>query len=122
MPQNRITNEWVLDRFDDIYPVYRVALARLLVTLRDDFNGDLDAMLVLLTVSLGTERRNWVEGLLGQAEQAGAVRVTNTLSIAHATGIPRETVRRKLDAMEAKGWVARDDARNWVPTRQPPKT
>ena len=118
MPQNRITNEWVLDRFDDIYPVYRVALARLLVTLRDDFDGDLDAMLVLLTVSLGTARSNWHDILLGQAVEAAVMRVTNTLSIAQATGIPRETVRRKLDAMEAKGWIARDGARNWVPTRQ----
>jgi hypothetical protein len=118
MPQSRITNEWVLDRLDDIYPVYRVALARLLVTLRNEFDGDLDAMLVLLTVSLGTQRENWVEGLLGQHEQAGAMRVTNTLSIAQATGIPRETVRRKLDTMEAKGWITRDGAGNWVPTRR----
>jgi hypothetical protein len=118
MQQSRITNEWVLDRFDDIYPVYRVALARLLVTLRDDFDGDLDAMLVLLTVSLGTVRSNWQDMLLGQAEEAATMRVTNTLSIAQATGIPRETVRRKLDVMEAKGWIARDGARNWVPTRR----
>lgn len=118
MPQEHVTNEWVQDRFDDIYPVYRMAFARLLVTLRKDFHGDLDAMLVLLTLSLGTERQNWVEGLLGQAGQSRAIRVTNTLSISQATGIPRETVRRKLEAMEARGWIVRDGNRNWVPTRR----
>lgn len=118
MGQDQITNEWVMDRFDDIYPTYRTAFARLLVTLRKDFDGDLDAMLVLLTLSLGTERQNWGEALLGQVEQAGVVRVTNTLSISQATGIPRETVRRKLDSMAAKGWIVRDAKRNWVPTRR----
>ena len=116
MGQDQITNEWVMDRFDDIYPAYRTAFARLLVTLRKEFDGDLDAMLVLLTLSLGTERENWGEVLLGQAERAGAVRVTNTLSISQATGIPRETVRRKLDSMTAKGWIERDAQRSWVPT------
>ena len=118
MRQDNITSDWVMARFDDIYPVYRSAFARLLVTLRADFDGDLDAMLVLLTLSLGTERQNWGEALLGQAEQSSAVRVTNTLSISEATGIPRETVRRKLDAMAAKGWIVRDAKRNWAPTKQ----
>lgn len=118
MRQDHTTNQWVIDRFDDIYPVYRVAFARLLVTLRQEFDGDLDAMLILLTLSLGTERENWREALLEEADQGGAVRVTNTLSISHATGIPRETVRRKLEAMEANGWILRDENGNWVPTRR----
>lgn len=118
MRQEQITNEWVVDRLGEIYPVYRAAFARLLVVLREDFDGDLDAMLVLLTLSLGTERDNWGAALLAQDTQAGTTRVTNTLSISQATKIPRETVRRKLEAMEAKGWVQRDDNRNWVPTRR----
>jgi hypothetical protein len=117
MPKTRITNEWILDRFDDIYPAYRVAFARLMVTLRRDFDGDLDAMLVLLTLSLGTERTDWGKALLGKLEAAVPTRLTNTQSIALATGIPRESVRRKLEAMQAKGWVTRDDDRNWAPTR-----
>jgi hypothetical protein len=117
MRQTRITNEWILDRFDDIYPAYRVAFARLMVTLRRDFDGDLDAMLVLLTLSLGTERTDWGKALLGKLEAAVPTRLTNTQSIALATGIPRESVRRKLEAMQAKGWVTRDDDRNWAPTR-----
>jgi hypothetical protein len=117
MTQSRIANEWVVDRFDEIYPAYRFAFARLLVTLRRDFDGDLDAMLVLLTLSLGTDRRDWAKALLGELDPSSPGRLTNTQSIAQASGIPRETVRRKLDAMQSRGWVERDGKGNWTPTQ-----
>ena len=116
MSQTRITNEWIVDRFDQIYPTYRIALARLLVTLRRDFDGDLDAMLVLLTLSLGTDRKDWAEVLLGNLEPSTQVRLTTTQSIALASGIPRETVRRKLETMQARGWIERDERGNWTPS------
>lgn len=116
MVQTRITNEWILDRYDKIYPMYRLAFARLLVTLRRDFDGDLDAMLVLLTLSLGTDREGWAQALLGNHVAATQKGITNTQSIALASGIPRESVRRKLDAIEKRGWIARDENRNWAPT------
>jgi hypothetical protein len=118
MREEQITREWVVDRFDDIYPTYRTAFARLLVSLRDDLDGDLDSLLVLLTLSHGTALQNWRNTLMGRTEQAGVVRMTNTLSISQATGIPRESVRRKLATMEAKGWILRDADGNWVPTRR----
>lgn len=37
------------------------------------------------------------------------LRPANALSIAHATGIPRETVRRKVEKLIEKGWVQRDE-------------
>ena len=116
MVQTRITNEWIVDRFDDIYPIYRIAFARLLVTLRRDFDGDLDAMVVLLTLSLGTDREGWAQALLGNHVTSTQKGVTNTQSIALASGIPRETVRRKLEAMEMRGWISRDENGNWAPT------
>jgi hypothetical protein len=116
LPQTRITNEWIIERFDAIYPAYRVAFARLLLTLRRDLDGDLDAMLVLLTLSLGTDRENWVQALFDDSVEAPQRRLTNTHSIAHASGIPRETVRRKLETMEARGWIRRDAKGNWTPT------
>jgi hypothetical protein len=116
MPQMRITNEWIVERFDDIYPAYRFAFARLLVTLRRDFGGDLDAMLVLLTLSLGTDRRDWAKALLGEFEASTQLRLTNTQSISQASGIPRETVRRKLETMQARGWIERDGNGNWTPS------
>lgn len=117
MPKTRITNEWVIDRLDELYPSYRFAFARLLVTLRRN-SGDLDAILVLLTLSLGTDRRDWAATLLGEFEPAEQVRLTNTQSIAEASGIPRETVRRKLEAMRARGWVERDKNGNWTPSER----
>jgi hypothetical protein len=116
MVQTRITNEWIVSRFDEIYPIYRIAFARLLVTLRRDFDGDLDAMVVLLTLSLGTDREGWAQALLGNHVTSNQKGVTNTQSIALASGIPRETVRRKLDAMEMRGWISRDEKGNWAPT------
>jgi hypothetical protein len=37
------------------------------------------------------------------------MRPANTLSVSIATGIPRETVRRKIDKLVANGWVERRD-------------
>jgi hypothetical protein len=34
---------------------------------------------------------------------------TNAHSISQATGIPRETVRRKIDKLQQKGWVVKND-------------
>ena len=109
MPQRRITNEWIVDRFDEIYPIYRVAFARLLVILRRDFDGDLDAMLVLLTLSLGTDREGWAQALLENHQVSTQKRLTNTQSIALASGIPRETVRRKVVMLIERGYLHRND-------------
>lgn len=37
----------------------------------------------------------------------------NSSSIAEISGIPRETVRRKLEALGARGWIARDARGLW---------
>jgi DNA-binding IclR family transcriptional regulator len=34
---------------------------------------------------------------------------TNAHSISQATSIPRETVRRKIDKLQQKGWVVKND-------------
>lgn len=116
MPQSTITADWVIERLDQIYPVYRAAFGRLMTTLRHDFDGDLDAMLVMLTMSQGTERTGWAKILLEHYEPVPQMRLTNTQSISQASGIPRETVRRKLEALKRKGWVERDAKGNWTPT------
>jgi hypothetical protein len=118
MDHTRIDESWVLARFETIYPVHRLGLARLLVVLRQDFGGDLDAMLVLLSVSLGVISNDWPAALFDEVPESRNARLTNTQSIADTTGIPRESVRRKLAAMRAKGWVRRNESGNWEPTRQ----
>lgn len=43
----------------------------------------------------------------------------NALSISEATGIPRETVRRKVKKLEQMGWLIREDLDKLVVTHKP---
>lgn len=43
----------------------------------------------------------------------------NALSISEATGIPRETVRRKVKKLEEMGWLVREGADKLVVTHKP---
>jgi len=63
-------------------------LTRFLVRLYQEFDGD-----VLEAVVLG---------------ELGLESVSATaFAIAHTTGVPRETVRRKLGTLEQRGWITR---------------
>lgn len=119
MPQQRIGDDWVIRRLDRIWPEHTMGFTRLLIALRRQFAGDLDAVLILGAVSTGTSGADWQQILLGDGiDNETAHCGTNTQSIAHVTDIPRETVRRKLASLEAKGWVKRDAQGNWKPTAQ----
>ena len=95
-----------------------------MIWLYGEFDGDLVQAIVL-----GEVAHHGVFGLRNQAgtaremSRAIAERIstgalnrmpTNAFSIAAATGIPRQTVRRKLAALRAKGWVTGDEAGNLV--------
>lgn len=43
------------------------------------------------------------------SEHEKLLRPCNTLSISEATGVPRETVRRKVDMLIKKGWVYKNE-------------
>ncbi|GAB4276231.1 MAG: hypothetical protein Kow0065_23660 [Methylomicrobium sp.] len=47
------------------------------------------------------------------------VRYCNALSISAATGIPRETVRRKIKWLEQRGWISKDDKGRLSVTKRP---
>lgn len=82
------------------------------------FDGDLVAAIVLgevahhnLTPLLDRARtpRQLSEALRAQgAAVARTFAPTNTFSIAQATGIPRETVRRKVASLTRRGWLVKD--------------
>jgi len=103
---------------DIIHPAHVRAFLTLLTELRDVFDGDLDAMIILCAISVEVNGVGWEETLLA-SEPLEVVKIlaTNTKSIAEVTGIPRETVRRKISSMQEKGWVQRDNTGNWRPTR-----
>lgn len=95
------------------------ALTRHLVECRRIFDGDLDLFLVLTIIGERTfTARNAPKSMSHADFLEGSVRnlapaAINLQSIADYSGIPRETVRRKVETLIDKGWVVRD-ARKYV--------
>lgn len=94
------------ERYKETQYAYVQFLTEHLADLSRVFAGDLQQMLVL--------------ALIGQAQinavlsgNAGAGKSLSASRIADVSGIPRETVRRKLTALEDNGWIERDDAQRW---------
>jgi hypothetical protein len=95
---------------------------RHLVALYGAFEGDLVAVIVLGEVAhhnlaslinrAGTPRE--LSALLHAREgtRQQALLPTNAFSIAQATGIPRETVRRKVASLTRRGWLEKDAGGN----------
>lgn len=104
----------VREEFARIWPVHLSGFIRLLIQLREGFDGDLDLMLVLAVIGERTRPESW------QPEPITYRQITrrrgeehlqvpiNIQSISDYSGIPRETVRRKVLVLERKGWVGRD--------------
>ena len=89
---------------------------------RTAFDGDLDRALIFLVVALRTAEHRKIEDirledvLSGQVESYPSL-LTNVRSIAESTGIPRETVRRKVAALIDKGWIERRGDELTITTR-----
>jgi hypothetical protein len=83
-----------------------------LVDMRVIFEGDLDALLIFISVSrcyLRDERANpWMN-----EDELGANRHLTLSRIADLTGIPRETARRKLKQLESRGLLEKGPHDNW---------
>lgn len=94
--------------FGTVWPVHLVAFIRLLVQLRSRFYGDLDLALVLAVIGSRTQVENWKSELseLGELTNRNEVEdkqlPINIHSVAEYTGIPRETVRRKVVTLQKK--------------------
>jgi hypothetical protein len=83
-----------------------------LVDMRVIFEGDLDALLIFISVSryyLRDERAN--PGM--NEDEIGANRHLTLSRIADLTGIPRETARRKLKQLESRGLLEKGQHDNW---------
>ena len=93
----------------------------LLGVARSAFGGDLDKLLIVLVVALRTAEDpkardlNFDDVLSGELDVYPSL-LTNVRSISDSTGVPRETVRRKVAELVAAGWIARDgDALSYTP-------
>lgn len=76
------------------------------------FDGDLQEMMVLAVVDQAYP--NAARTPAQDAADPMDARVsTNASSIAEVSGIPRETVRRKLARLETRGWITRTGPASW---------
>lgn len=104
---------FIKSNFGTIWPVHVVGFTRLLVQLRKRFDGDLDLALILAVIGSRTQLDHWVPELaeLGkltrQRESDDKQLAINTQSISEYSGIPRETVRRKVTILQERGWITR---------------
>ncbi|MFM1981861.1 MAG: hypothetical protein RJB22_580 [Pseudomonadota bacterium] len=106
-------NDKLLDHFGRIHAEAVAALSQHLITCRRHFDGDLDLLLVLMIVGERTfapknagdiSFRDWAHTDVRSVKPEAI----NLQSIADYSGIPRETVRRKLDILARRGWIERD--------------
>jgi hypothetical protein len=100
--------------FEANYPAYQYRFVEFFIEHLSDvsraFRGDLQAMIVLALIGQVQIRATRAAGEAGlDPRELPAERVSITASrIADVTGIPRETVRRKLGILEGKGWIRRN--------------
>jgi len=83
------------------------------------FRGDLQQVLLLATVGQMTLRA--LSAAAGGAVSGAADSITAS-RLADVTGIPRETARRKLALLAARGWIEADDAKGWRIARRGKRT
>jgi hypothetical protein len=100
--------------FGRIWPRHVESMTRFLIACRKHFDGDLDLFLTLAVIgdrSFAAHKAPLdlkYEALLDADRAPTEPEALNVLSIAHFSGIPRETVRRKVNELIARGWVEKD--------------
>jgi hypothetical protein len=104
----------VRSNFGKIWPAHVGSLTQFLIECRRHFDGDMDMFLVLCVIGDRTfSQRKADPSVDYESFRATAVSTPpediNIRSIADFSGIPRETVRRKVGQLEEKGWIARKD-------------
>lgn len=105
----------VEDSFGLIWPRHVNNLNRFLIAAREAFDGDLDLFLVLAIIGDRSFAAHKVDPSLtfddwqARDEPMVTPEGINVRSISHFSGIPRETVRRKLAILIEKGWVVRGE-------------
>lgn len=109
-------------KFGRLHAAHAGYLTRYLSECRRACDGDLDLFLVMAIIGERTfSARHAPEAMSIEAFVGGAVGDVEALpinlqSISEFTGIPRETVRRKLEILIQKGWIERDDRKYMTAT------
>ncbi|MEE4161026.1 MAG: helix-turn-helix domain-containing protein [Woeseiaceae bacterium] len=110
----RLDHDFFDRHFGDLWPIHNRGFTALLVECRRLFDGDLDQALILSVIGERTLTKDRASGLRYQefvdgVRRSGKRKPINIQSIADGTGIPRETVRRKIGLLVERGWVRRND-------------
>ena len=106
--------QYVLDHFGTIWPAHVSSFTWFLAKCRKQFSGDLDLMLVLATIGDRTLAARHVPADMTYEQFVGGqmghvpVEPINIQSVADFLGMPKETVRRKINSLIDLGWVERD--------------
>lgn len=104
----------VLDAFESNYAQVQYHYVQFLTEHLSDcareFSGDLTKVLVLAVLG---QRHIEAQTSAKRDEAADQPSAMSASRIADVTGLPRETVRRKLDALSAQGWVEQGPDRRW---------
>lgn len=109
-----LTRETLLKHFGTLWPTHHRAFTTMMVECRKHFDGDMDEMLVLSAIgertltpqrAVGLDYNQFLNGTRNDSKK-GRI---NTQSISDSTGIPRETVRRKVARLTDRGWVRRNE-------------
>jgi hypothetical protein len=114
----------VKSAFGKIWPAHVASLTRFLIACRQSFDGDLDLFLVLAVIGDRTFSERHADPNLTYDEFMSAGRPEtppidiNLRSIAAFSGIPRETVRRKIAELENRGWITRNKDGGLAATRK----
>lgn len=98
--------------FSTLQPVWVEGHLAHLCELRRLVGGDLDKPIILAVIgqrafATATGAPFSYSAALRGEGGAGRSRLTNIESISQATGIPRESVRRKVNEMAAEGWLVK---------------
>lgn len=110
-------------KFGEIWPAHVGNLTWFLIECRRHFDGDLDMMLVLSVIGDRTFSQRSADPRIDfeaftKALVPTAPQDINVRSIADFSGIPRETVRRKVAQLLEKGWILRNDDGFLVATKR----
>lgn len=103
------------ENYGQVHALHVAALTRHLIACREVCDGDLDLFLVLTIIGERCFSPMNAPAQMSHADfierSVTSVRpvAINVQSIADYSGIPRETVRRKIETLIAKGWIRRDE-------------